>query len=57
LIGEYITSHGGVVTPEELAPYFDVPPIDGNKEDGLYVLHVSLRFDGRPEVNNKVDVI
>lgn len=57
LIGEYITSHGGVVTAEEVAPYLDVPPIDGNKEDESYVLPVLLRFDGRPEVNSKGDIL
>lgn len=57
LIGEYITSHGGVVTAEELAPYLDVPPIDGNKEDESYVLPVLLRFDGRPEVNSEGNIL
>lgn len=57
LIGEYITSHGGVVTAEELAPYLDVPPIDENKEDESYILPVLLRFDGRPEVNSKGNIL
>ncbi|MBA0596721.1 hypothetical protein Gorai_013530, partial [Gossypium raimondii] len=29
LIGEYITSNGGVVTAEELAPYLDLPTTKG----------------------------
>jgi hypothetical protein len=26
-IGQYISSNGGVVTAEELAPFLDVPPL------------------------------
>ncbi|KAH9315523.1 hypothetical protein KI387_024150, partial [Taxus chinensis] len=57
LIGEYITSHGGVVTAEELAPYLDVSPVDEDKEDESYVLPVLLQFDGRPEVDNKGNIL
>eukprot|EP01018_Ginkgo_biloba_P025734 Gb_33296 [translate_table: standard] len=52
-IGEYIFGNGGVVTIEELAPYLDVPPIGGNKEDASFVLPILLRFDGHPEVDSE----
>lgn len=58
LIGEYIASHGGVVTAEELAPYLDVSTVDEDKEeDESYVLPVLLQFDGRPEVDSKGNIL
>eukprot|EP00252_Welwitschia_mirabilis_P008304 TRINITY_DN2007_c0_g1_i1.p1 TRINITY_DN2007_c0_g1~~TRINITY_DN2007_c0_g1_i1.p1 ORF type:complete len:522 (-),score=95.22 TRINITY_DN2007_c0_g1_i1:346-1911(-) len=57
MIGEYITSKGGVVAAEELAPFLDVPPSNENKEDESYVLPVLLRFDGHPEVDDNGNIL
>ncbi|KAF5207468.1 Iron-sulfur cluster biosynthesis family protein [Thalictrum thalictroides] len=57
LIGQYITSNGGVVTAEELAPYLDVPPTDKNMDDESYILPVLLRFDGRPDVDEEGNIL
>ncbi|KAJ4705242.1 Iron-sulfur cluster biosynthesis family protein [Melia azedarach] len=54
LIGQYIASHGGVVTAEELAPYLD---IDRNVNDESYVLPVLLRFDGQPEIDEEGNIL
>ncbi|KAF3772130.1 Uncharacterized protein EJ110_NYTH58673 [Nymphaea thermarum] len=53
-IGQYISSNGGTVTAEELAPYLDVLPVEETKEDESFILPVLLRFDGYPEVDDKV---
>ncbi|KAL8152928.1 hypothetical protein V2J09_010688 [Rumex salicifolius] len=55
LIGEYISSNGGVVTAEELAPYLDVTKDPMNDES--YVLPVLLRFGGQPEVNEEGNIL
>lgn len=55
LIGEYITSNGGVVTAEELAPYLDVQTKD--ESDDSYILPVLLRFDGQPEVDEQGNIL
>ncbi|KAJ3675105.1 hypothetical protein LUZ60_004147 [Juncus effusus] len=59
LIGQYISSNGGVVTAEELAPFLDVPPIDPNKEqdEESYILPVLLRFEGHPEVDEQGNIL
>ncbi|PIA59086.1 hypothetical protein AQUCO_00400146v1 [Aquilegia coerulea] len=57
LIGQYITSNGGVVTAEELAPYLDVPPTDETMVDESYILPVLLRFDGRPDVDEEGNIL
>ncbi|XP_022925696.1 uncharacterized protein At5g03900-like [Cucurbita moschata] len=55
LIGQYITSNGGVVTAEELAPYLDVT--EGNTDDESYILPVLLRFDGQPEIDEEGNIL
>lgn len=57
LIGEYIASHGGVVTAEELAPYLDVRPINETMDDESYILPVLLRFDGHPDVDEEGNIL
>ncbi|KAJ4971545.1 hypothetical protein NE237_004644 [Protea cynaroides] len=57
LIGQYITSNGGVVTAEELAPYLDVPPTEETVNDESYILPVLLRFDGYPEVDDEGNIL
>ncbi|KAK6944058.1 hypothetical protein RJ641_025160 [Dillenia turbinata] len=56
LIGEYITSNGGVVTAEELAPYLDISTTD-DMNDESYILPVLLRFDGQPEVDEEGNIL
>ncbi|XP_074269102.1 uncharacterized protein At5g03900, chloroplastic [Silene latifolia] len=55
MIGQYITSNGGVVTADELAPYLDVYTKD--KNDDSYILPVLLRFDGQPEVDEEGNIL
>ncbi|KAG6479931.1 hypothetical protein ZIOFF_063407 [Zingiber officinale] len=55
LIGQYISSNGGVVAAEELAPYLDVPLIDETQDDESFVLPVLIRFQGYPEVDDQGD--
>ncbi|KMZ73592.1 Iron-sulfur cluster biosynthesis family protein [Zostera marina] len=57
LIGQYISSNGGVVAGEELAPYLDISPNNGTLDDESYVLPVLIRFDGHPEVNDEGDIL
>ncbi|KAG2686610.1 hypothetical protein I3843_09G014000 [Carya illinoinensis] len=57
LIGQYITSHGGVVTAEELAPYLDVETTEGTTNDESYILPVLLRFDGQPEIDDEGTIL
>ncbi|KAK4396522.1 putative protein, chloroplastic [Sesamum angolense] len=52
-IGEYITSNGGVVTAEELAPFLDLETTE-DMDDDSYILPVLLRFDGQAEVDDEV---
>ncbi|RVW48082.1 Uncharacterized protein, chloroplastic [Vitis vinifera] len=52
-IGQYISSNGGVVTAEELAPYLDLETADNNLVDESYILPVLLRFEGQPEVDEE----
>ncbi|XP_074326927.1 uncharacterized protein At5g03900, chloroplastic-like isoform X1 [Apium graveolens] len=56
LMGEYISSNGGVITAEELAPYLDV---EHTKEmnDESYILPVLLRFDGQPEIDDEGNIL
>ncbi|KAM7531585.1 hypothetical protein LguiB_034995 [Lonicera macranthoides] len=56
LIGQYIVSHGGVVTAEELAPYLDVENAERMNDDS-YILPVLLRFDGQPEVDEEGNIL
>nr|PNR27888.1 hypothetical protein PHYPA_028480 [Physcomitrium patens] len=57
-IGDTITSKGGVVSAEELAPFLDVPPYsEETKGDESYVLPVLLRFDGHPEVDEQGNIL
>ncbi|KAK9126377.1 hypothetical protein Scep_015223 [Stephania cephalantha] len=54
IIGQYISSNGGVVTAEELAPYLDVAE---ETIDESYMLPVLLRFDGQPEVDEEGNIL
>ncbi|KAL3839266.1 hypothetical protein ACJIZ3_023857 [Penstemon smallii] len=56
LIGQYISSNGGVVTAEELAPYLDLEST-ANMDDESYILPVLLRFDGQPEVDEEGNIL
>ncbi|XP_044951033.1 uncharacterized protein At5g03900, chloroplastic isoform X3 [Hordeum vulgare subsp. vulgare] len=60
MIGQYISSNGGVVTAEELAPYLDVPaPAEqtNSKDDESFILPVLLRFQGHPLVDNQGNIL
>lgn len=57
LIGQYISSNGGVVAAEELAPYLDVSYQNESLDDESYILPVLLRFDGHPEVDDKGNIL
>lgn len=58
MIGQYISSNGGVVTAEELAPYLDVPaPSELSKDDESFILPVLLRFQGHPEVDEQGNIL
>lgn len=52
LVAQAIKRNNGVMTAEQLAPYTGADP---RNEDG--VLPVLARFDGRPEVTEKGDII
>ncbi|KAL0374873.1 UNVERIFIED_CONTAM: putative protein, chloroplastic [Sesamum radiatum] len=56
LIGEYITSNGGVVTAEELAPFLDAETTE-DMDDDSYILPVLLRFDGQAEVDDEGNIL
>ncbi|CAI0462252.1 unnamed protein product [Linum tenue] len=57
LIGKYISSNGGVVTAEELAPYLDLRTTDMFQNDESYVLPVLLKFDGQPEIDEEGNIL
>ncbi|KAL6899831.1 hypothetical protein ACP4OV_006489 [Aristida adscensionis] len=58
MIGQYISSNGGVVTAEELAPFLDVPPpSEQSKDDESFILPVLLRFQGHPEVDEQGNIL
>ncbi|XP_047081650.1 uncharacterized protein At5g03900, chloroplastic-like isoform X1 [Lolium rigidum] len=58
MIGQYISSNGGVVTAEELAPYLDVSaPSEQSKDDESFILPVLLRFQGHPEVDEQGNIL
>ena len=60
MIGQYISSNGGVVTAEELAPYLDVPaPAEqtNSKDDESFILPVLLRFQGHPLVDDQGNIL
>jgi len=52
LTAQAIQAHGGAVTAEQLAPYTGRDP---RNEDG--VLPVLVRFDGKPEVTEKGNIV
>lgn len=56
LIGQYISSNGGVVAAEELAPFLDVETPD-KMDDESYILPVLLRFDGQPDVDEEGNIL
>lgn len=57
IIGQYISSNGGVITAEELAPYLDVELMGKAMDDQSYILPVLLRFDGQPEVDDEGNIL
>ncbi|CAM0945737.1 unnamed protein product [Alopecurus aequalis] len=58
MIGQYISSNGGVVTAEELAPYLDVSaPSEQSKDDESFILPVLIRFQGHPEVDDQGNIL
>lgn len=57
IIGQYISSNGGVITAEELAPYLDVELMGKAMDDHSYILPVLLRFDGQPEVDDEGNIL
>lgn len=56
LVGQYISSNGGVVAAEELAPFLDVET-SNKTDDESYILPVLLRFDGQPEVDEEGNIL
>ncbi|XP_050228025.1 uncharacterized protein At5g03900, chloroplastic isoform X2 [Mercurialis annua] len=56
LIGQYISSNGGVVTAEELAPFLDLQTSDKTNDES-YILPVLLRFDGQPEIDEEGNIL
>ncbi|KAG5610876.1 hypothetical protein H5410_022157 [Solanum commersonii] len=56
LVGQYISSNGGVVAAEELAPFLDVET-PNKTDDESYILPVLLRFDGQPEVDEEGNIL
>ncbi|XP_012072960.1 uncharacterized protein At5g03900, chloroplastic isoform X2 [Jatropha curcas] len=56
LIGQYISSNGGVVTAEELAPYLDLQNTEQTNDES-YILPVLLRFDGQPEIDEEGNIL
>ncbi|KAI4341968.1 hypothetical protein MLD38_026635 [Melastoma candidum] len=56
LIGQYISSNGGVVAAEELAPYLDVEKRE-DAGDESFILPVLLRFDGQPEIDDEGNIL
>lgn len=57
MIGRYITSRGGVVAADELAPYLDVSSSKSAMSDESYILPVLLRFDGQPELDDEGNIL
>ncbi|CAN0847036.1 Uncharacterized protein At5g03900, chloroplastic [Linum grandiflorum] len=57
LIGQFISSNGGVVTAEELAPYLDLQTTVNFQNDESYVLPVLLKFDGQPEIDDEGNIV
>ncbi|CAF1791831.1 uncharacterized protein At5g03900, chloroplastic isoform X1 [Brassica napus] len=57
MIGRYITSRGGVVAADELAPYLDVSSSKSATSDESYILPVLLRFDGQPELDDEGNIL
>lgn len=56
LIGQYISSNGGVAAAEELAPFLDVET-PNKMDDESYILPVLLRFDGQPDVDEEGNIL
>ncbi|CAK7344055.1 unnamed protein product [Dovyalis caffra] len=56
LIGQYISSNGGVVAAEELAPFLDLKTTE-DMSDESYILPVLLRFDGQPEIDEEGNIL
>ncbi|KAM5559468.1 uncharacterized protein ABKV19_020898 [Rosa sericea] len=57
LIGQYITSNGGVVAAEELAPYLDLESSGGTVNDETYILPVLLRYEGQPVIDEEGNIL
>ncbi|XP_034914552.1 uncharacterized protein At5g03900, chloroplastic [Populus alba] len=56
LIGQYISSNGGVVAAEELAPFLDLKTTEDMRDES-YILPVLLRFDGKPEIDEEGNIL
>ncbi|CAI5505488.1 unnamed protein product [Closterium sp. Naga37s-1] len=54
LIGEVISSRGGVVAAQEIAPYLDLPEDLSNE---AYMLPVLQRFQGTPSVDDQGHIL
>ncbi|KAM1638579.1 hypothetical protein ACFX13_008659 [Malus domestica] len=57
LIGQYISSKGGVVAAEELAPYLDIESSGDALNDETYILPVLLRYEGQPIIDEEGNIL
>ncbi|KAM0989996.1 hypothetical protein ACFX2J_008451 [Malus domestica] len=57
LIGQYISSKGGVVAAEELAPYLDIESSGDTLNDETYILPVLLRYEGQPIIDEEGNIL
>lgn len=55
IVGNVITNQGGAIVAEQVAPYLDISKTQ--VIDEAYMLPTLLRFDGRPEVSARGDII
>ncbi|KAM1306054.1 hypothetical protein PS2_008533 [Malus domestica] len=56
-IGQYISSKGGVVAAEELAPYLDIESSGDTLNDETYILPVLLRYEGQPIIDEEGNIL
>ncbi|XP_062005322.1 uncharacterized protein At5g03900, chloroplastic-like [Rosa rugosa] len=57
LIGNYISSNGGVVAAEELAPYLDIETTGDTLTDEAYILPVLSRYEGQPLIDEEGNIL
>ncbi|KAM2878278.1 hypothetical protein FF1_013898 [Malus domestica] len=57
LIGQYISSKGGVVAAEELSPYLDIESSRETLNDETYMLPVLLRYEGQPVIDEEGNIL